>query len=138
MTSLRNDPSLGSDSPPRFQPTSTSPSHPIPTMPRTNILPPVSLYPRARAYCSPRPPRAHVPSPLPPRWLADVRQRVGKCVLFGMTSAQTRDAALVLSALARDWRDLVGGCEGYLTGAEWRGLFRQEVVWGEMVSIPLG
>lgn len=31
-------------------------------------------------------------------------------------------------------RELVAGSEGFLTGKQWRGLFRQEVVWGEMVS----
>ena len=32
-------------------------------------------------------------------------------------------------------RELVAGSEGFLTGRQWRGLYRQEVVWGEMVSI---
>jgi hypothetical protein len=55
--------------------------------------------------------------------------------MFGMTPAQTHEAGLILGEMNRDWRDLVAGSEGYLTGKEWRGLFRQEVVWGEMVSM---
>jgi len=32
-------------------------------------------------------------------------------------------------------RELAAGSEGFLTGRQWRGLYRQEVVWGEMVRI---
>jgi hypothetical protein len=35
--------------------------------------------------------------------------------------------------IARDWRELIAGSEGYLTDATRRGLFRQSVAWGEMV-----
>jgi hypothetical protein len=32
---------------------------------------------------------------------------------------------------------MVAGSEGFLTGRQWRGLYRQEVVWGEMVSFSI-
>ncbi|KIH91999.1 hypothetical protein SPBR_02950 [Sporothrix brasiliensis 5110] len=74
------------------------------------------------------------PSPLPPaRWLADLRHRVGKCIMFGCSTAQVSEAAMVARALATEWRRLIAGSEGYLTG-ERRGLEGQKVVWGEMDS----
>lgn len=72
---------------------------------------------------------------LSPRWLSDVKTRIGKCISFGIGAEQTREAGSVLAEVARDWRELVGGSEGFLTGKEWRGLYRQEVVWGEMVVL---
>lgn len=41
----------------------------------------------------------------------------------------------VLQQLARDWRELVAGSEGFLTNDIVRGLFRHNVTWGEMVCI---
>jgi LmbE family N-acetylglucosaminyl deacetylase len=71
---------------------------------------------------------------LSPRWLSDVKSRIGKCIMFGIDSAQTQEAGSILQETSRDWRELVAGSEGYLTAKEWRGLYRQEVVWGEMVD----
>ncbi|CAK7205680.1 hypothetical protein SEUCBS139899_008459 [Sporothrix eucalyptigena] len=72
--------------------------------------------------------------PLPPaRWLADLRARVGKCIIFGCSPAQVSEAAAVARALATEWRRLTAGSEGYLTGQR-RGLEGQNVVWGEMDS----
>ncbi|KAL1898277.1 hypothetical protein Sste5346_003685 [Sporothrix stenoceras] len=72
--------------------------------------------------------------PLPPtRWLADLRNRVGKCIMFGCSAAQVAEAAAVARALATEWRRLTAGSEGYLTGGR-RGLECQKVVWGEMDS----
>jgi hypothetical protein len=53
--------------------------------------------------------------------------------MFGIDSEQTQVAGSILKEISSDWRELVAGSEGYLTGKEWRGLYRQEVVWGEMV-----
>ena len=53
--------------------------------------------------------------------------------MFGISPAQTQEAGSILQEVATDWRELVAGSEGFLTGKEYRGLFRQEVVWGEMV-----
>ncbi|KAK5685912.1 hypothetical protein LTS10_002025 [Elasticomyces elasticus] len=69
---------------------------------------------------------------LSPRWLSDVKERIGKCLTFGADEEQMWKAGLVLSEIARDWRELVAGSEGFLTDAKRRGIYRQEVVWGEM------
>ncbi|KAL1799949.1 hypothetical protein ACET3X_000291 [Alternaria dauci] len=74
---------------------------------------------------------------LSPRWLSDVRTRIGKCINFGMNPAQIEEAGSILQETAVDWRELVAGSEGFLTGKQWRGLYRQEVVWGEMVRVPV-
>lgn len=71
---------------------------------------------------------------LSPRWLTEVNARIGKCILFGMNSAQTEEAGAILQHISQDWRELVAGSEGFLSGESWRGLYRQEVVWGEMVG----
>jgi hypothetical protein len=39
----------------------------------------------------------------------------------------------VLRVIATEWRELLAGSEGYLTGGR-RGLDAREVVWGEMDS----
>jgi hypothetical protein len=72
---------------------------------------------------------------LSPRWLSDVKQRVGHCIMWGLEPAQIDEAGAILDEVARDWRELVAGSEGFLTDRTRRGLFRQEVVWGEMDSM---
>ena len=71
---------------------------------------------------------------LSPRWLSDVRARIGKCIMFGINDGQTSEAGSILQEVSSDWRELLAGSEGFLTGQEYRGLYRQEVVWGEMVG----
>jgi len=71
---------------------------------------------------------------LSPRWLSDVKTRIGKCIMFGINEAQTQEAGSILQETSSDWRELVAGSEGFLTAKEYRGLYRQEVVWGEMVA----
>lgn len=73
--------------------------------------------------------------PIDPRWLSDVKQRVGKCITFGLSSKQTDEAGSILQQLASDWIELVAGSEGYLTAPGRVGLDRQAVVWGEMVLL---
>ena len=70
---------------------------------------------------------------LNPRWLSETKSRVGKCIMFGLKPHQTKEAGDILQEIAQDWRELVAGSEGYLTGEDRRGLYKQEVVWGEMV-----
>lgn len=67
------------------------------------------------------------------RWLSDVKQRIGKCITFGLTSTLLDEAGSILQKLSSDWKELVVGNEGYLTGPGRVGLDRQAVVWGEMV-----
>lgn len=73
-----------------------------------------------------------IPLPLSPRTGEELKQRIGHCIKFGLTRAQLVEAAEILRILASDWRELLAGCEGFLTSKERRGLYRQEVVWGEM------
>ncbi len=40
----------------------------------------------------------------------------------------------MLNVVAKDWRELVAGSEGFLTGRGRAGCEGREVVWGEMVS----
>ena len=76
------------------------------------------------------------PTALDPKWLSDVKARVGKCIFFGLsTTDQFDQARKILHQVACDWRELVAGSEGYLTSKGRRGLHRQEVVWGEMDSM---
>lgn len=65
------------------------------------------------------------------RWLSDVKQRIGKCIMFGMKPEQVDEACWILRDLARDWRTLIAGSEGFLTGKGRVGLQSQAVVWGE-------
>ncbi|KAF2011736.1 hypothetical protein BU24DRAFT_355025 [Aaosphaeria arxii CBS 175.79] len=69
---------------------------------------------------------------LSPRWLSDVKTRIGECIKFGLNPTQTQEACAILHEVAHDWRGLVAGSEGFLTDKDSRGLYRQEVVWGEM------
>ncbi|KAI4834263.1 hypothetical protein E4T44_08934 [Aureobasidium sp. EXF-8845] len=69
---------------------------------------------------------------LSPRWLGDVKQRLGKCMTFGMQAEQVARAGAVLETVARDWRELVAGSEGFLTSEDRRGFYRHAIVWGEM------
>ena len=73
--------------------------------------------------------------PIDPRWLSNVRTRVGKCITFGLSPAQLTRASSILQLLAKEWRDLLVGSEGYLTEKGRRGLYRQAVVWGQMDSM---
>lgn len=53
--------------------------------------------------------------------------------MFGLRPAQIDDAGKVLQQLARDWRELIAGSEGFLTDEKRRSLYQHKVVWGEMV-----
>ncbi|KAL2017101.1 hypothetical protein VTK56DRAFT_2573 [Thermocarpiscus australiensis] len=74
---------------------------------------------------------AEVPPPPPSRWISELRARIGKCLIFGCDNQQIARAAAVLRALATEWRELLAGSEGFLTGGR-RGLDGREIVWGEM------
>ncbi|KAI9786257.1 MAG: hypothetical protein M1835_003117 [Candelina submexicana] len=71
---------------------------------------------------------------LNPRWLSELKSRIGKCLLFGLKPQQNKDAGEILNGIARDWRELVAGSEGFLTGKRRRGLYRHGVVWGDMIE----
>lgn len=113
--------------------------------PRPRLAPLLSaLTSRRMALALPQPPAnavralatgkiSTIPEPPPPRWLGDLRARIGKCVMFGCSPAQVAQAATVLRALSAEWRALVAGSEGFLTGGR-RGLEGHRIVWGEMDS----
>ena len=73
-----------------------------------------------------------VDGPLPARWLTDIKSRIGKCIIFGLQPAQIDEAGSILRILARDWRELLAGTEGFLVGSA--GLEGHNVVWGDMVN----
>lgn len=73
------------------------------------------------------------PHAIDPRWLTLMKRRIGRCMMFGLKPAQIKESSKILQQLARDWRELVAGSEGYLTDEKRRSLFRHNVVWGEMV-----
>jgi hypothetical protein len=64
-----------------------------------------------------------------------IKRRIGKCMMFGLKPPQVKEAGNILQRIARDWRELIAGSEGYLTDEQRRGLYRQTVAWGEMNRI---
>lgn len=77
---------------------------------------------------------AAVAAILPSRWLSDLKRRIGYCINFGLSHEQTVEAGAISKILTQDWRELVAGSEGFLTGRGRAGFEGREVVWGEMVS----
>jgi hypothetical protein len=72
---------------------------------------------------------------LNPRWLSELKGRIGRCISFGLRPEQVRRAGNILQIVAGEWRDLVAGSEGFLTGPGRAGLERHRVIWGEMDSM---
>lgn len=56
-------------------------------------------------------------------------------MMFGLKPTQVEEAGKILQQLARDWRELIAGSEGFLTDEKRRSLYRHNVVWGEMVGL---
>lgn len=112
---------------------------PLPSMSRARQVATMSLTAR-RATSLLAPTRryqstAAATAQLSPRWLSDLKSRIGACISFGLTPAQTAVAGSILHEVARDWRELVAGSEGYLTSPSRRGLHRWPVAWGEQDSM---
>ncbi|KAL2700019.1 hypothetical protein AAEP93_008542 [Penicillium crustosum] len=72
-----------------------------------------------------------VSTPINPRWLTMTKRRIGKCMMFGMKPAQIDEGGKILQQLAKEWRELIAGSEGFLTDKKRRSLYRHNVVWGE-------
>ncbi|KAJ5597469.1 hypothetical protein N7537_007553 [Penicillium hordei] len=72
-----------------------------------------------------------VSTPINPRWLTMTKRRIGKCMMFGMNPAQIDEGGKILQQLAKEWRELIAGSEGFLTDKKRRSLYRHNVVWGE-------
>lgn len=73
--------------------------------------------------------------PIDSRWLSQTTSRIGKCMSFGLSDEQSREAGSICEEIATSWRDLSAGSEGYLTGKGRRGLWKHKVVWGEQDSM---
>ena len=73
------------------------------------------------------------PHTIDPRWLTLMKRRIGRCMMFGLKPDQINEGGKILQQLARDWRELIAGSEGFLTDEKRRSLYRHNVVWGEMV-----
>lgn len=54
-------------------------------------------------------------------------------MMFGMKPAQIDEGGKILQQLAKEWRELLAGSEGFLTDKKRRSLYRHNVVWGEQV-----
>ncbi|KAL4865696.1 hypothetical protein BDV12DRAFT_187981 [Aspergillus spectabilis] len=89
---------------------------------------------RLNAHAQPSSSKTPTPKPhdIDPRWLTMTKRRVGRCMMFGLKPHQIEQAGEIVQQIARDWRELIAGSEGYLTDATRRGLYRQSVAWGEM------
>ena len=93
-----------------------------------------AICPPCRVSSTFNPPRdAPLAAALPARWLSDLKQRIGKCIVFGLSQEQIDEAGSIMKIVARDWRELFAGSEGFLTGRGRAGCEGREVVWGEMV-----
>ena len=70
-----------------------------------------------------------------PRWLADQRERLGKCITFGLTEEQVKSAATISHMLANQWQGLLVGAEGFFISKKRQGQpWKEKVLWGEMVK----
>lgn len=56
-------------------------------------------------------------------------------MIFGLNQEKIDEVGSIMKIVARDWRELLAGSEGFLTGRGRAGCEGREVVWGEMVSI---
>lgn len=54
-------------------------------------------------------------------------------MMFGLSPAQIDEGGKILSQVAKEWREMIAGSEGFLTDVKRRSLFRHGVVWGEQV-----
>ena len=70
-----------------------------------------------------------------PRWLNEVRARIGKCISFGLNKEQIAETGTLVRTLAKEWRVLLAGPEGFLTYPKRAGLLRHPIVWGELDSM---
>lgn len=77
---------------------------------------------------------APITATLPSRWLSDLKKRIGYCISFGLSHEQILEAGAISKVMAQNWRELVAGSEGFLTGMDRAGFEGREVVWGDMVS----
>ena len=77
-----------------------------------------------------------VPTRRNPRWLSEQKDRLGKCITFGLEPSQVERAGGIARSLATKWEGLVAGADGFLVkqkvGNE---AWEEKVLWGEMVCL---
>lgn len=50
-----------------------------------------------------------------PNWLLRTRDRVAKCITWGLKKEQTKEVGEIMKVIANDWQELYLGSNGYLT-----------------------
>lgn len=65
---------------------------------------------------------------LPSDWLAQLRQRVGKCILFGLSERQIDEAGHIMKLISTEWHQIVAGSEGFWTRGNGRSLYTNEAI----------
>lgn len=78
--------------------------------------------------------KRNLPPPEPEldsRWLSNIKLRLGRCLTFGLNQEQKLEAGAILQKIAKEWRELIAGSQGYLTTPNHRGLYRYPIAWGE-------
>ncbi|GES60930.1 thioesterase/thiol ester dehydrase-isomerase [Aspergillus terreus] len=63
-----------------------------------------------RAHTSATKPTPRKPHEIDPRWLSTTKQRIGRCMMFGLKPPQVHEAGTILQQLARNWRELIAEC----------------------------
>ncbi|KAI1215155.1 uncharacterized protein F4807DRAFT_23472 [Annulohypoxylon truncatum] len=66
-------------------------------------------------------------------WYNEIKERLGKCILFGCSRGQARKIASLLRDATTEWRDLIAGSAGFLTTGN-SGFVDQKVAFGETAS----
>lgn len=99
---------------------------------RTSVILPISLCPPRRFRSTNETSNTGSKiATINPRWLSEAKKRIGKCITFGLKPEHVQEAGRILQEITRDWRELLAGSEGFLTGPHRRGLYRHRVVWGD-------
>lgn len=89
---------------------------------------------RTRCYSTEQTPEPIAQNSPNPRWLSELQGRVDRLLAKNLQAKEAQEAGNISGYVKENWLELLAGREGYLTGKEWRGLDRQAVVWGDMVS----
>ena len=91
-----------------------------------------SPHPRYLTSSSSTPPTDSIPRNS--RWLEEQKLRLGRCITFGLDAPQIQEAARISKVLGEEWKGLVAGVDGFVTGGQVPSAWEEKVVWGEMVS----
>ena len=84
-------------------------------------------------YSSAAPIKGQSPTSLPTQWLPEVKKRLGKCIIFGLSAEQTKEYASISRELGNSWKAMLLASEGFLFGKGGAGLGIHCVVGDDMV-----